>query len=168
MHHQRQNIINYVGTISEGTNDNRLDFFDFVRAAKDDRKRIMVYGGYTGQLNMDNVSVRQGFVSNDQHIQLIKDSYLAPAIQSVYQVKSGYVADRIFKNISYGQWPGTNNPAAYKYFDELISFNVNCYSLYYDMVKDRQNEVRNRVLMLLVKNKHTYVNRINEILEVFS
>jgi len=105
-------------------------------------------------------------VSMEDNQQLIQSSYMAPAIQGAFQCEKGYIPCRIFKNISYGQWGITNNQTVYDLFKGKIVYNVNTSQLFYDA----QHYINNAslddlyALMDFVKNKHTYINRIETLL----
>src|ERR1700677_1023166 len=85
-------VCNYIGSV-DGNKNKAID--DFARACKENGIQYQGYGGY------NNGRV----VSIEEHIQLIKDSYMAPAFQGQDQVAQGYVSCRIMKNLSYGQMP---------------------------------------------------------------
>lgn len=105
--------------------------------------------------------------SPEENCELIKKSYLAPVIVGRYQLKHGYIPCRIFKNISYGRMPGTNSYTVSKLFKHKIIFNPDTSKLFYDLKQFDENEDINNVkeLMILVKEEHTYLNRILTMLE---
>jgi hypothetical protein len=103
--------------------------------------------------------------------QYISESIIAPAIQGdKWQVDVGYVPCRIFKNISYGKMGITNNETVYELFEKKIIYDPNMYT---SLEKGLQFEKNNKEykkekiieLMNLVKEKHTYINRIQLILK---
>lgn len=112
-------------------------------------------------------------VEQEESIRVIKESYMAPAIAGLWNQKHGYIQCRIFKNISYGQFGITNCFAAAKLFgkfslDDLgVVYNSNTYQLFYDAreyiskatLKDLHRQMDE------VKNKHTYINRIQTIIQ---
>jgi len=91
---------------------------------------------------------------------------LAPAIQGAWQCKVGYIPCRIFKNISYGAIGITNSKAVYDLFGGKIVYNEDTYQLCYDALDTIKNMDINELyeLMDFVKEKHTYINRINYLL----
>lgn len=106
-----------------------------------------------------------GSCSFEENKSLIQRSYMAPAILSTEHCRVGCVTCRVFKNISYGQMAGTNSRAASGFFPELV-FNEDTYSLFYDIDSRREDTEAVKSLMKLVRDRHTYVNRISTILEV--
>ena len=106
----------------------------------------------------------------EQNVQLIKDSYMTPAIVGEWQQKVGYIPCRIFKNISYGQFGITNSPRVYELFDRKIIFNKDSSKLFYDAKEKLEqlqiSELYN--LMDIVRDNHTYINRIQTILDFIS
>lgn len=105
--------------------------------------------------------------SQEEHIKLIQHSYMAPAIQGQWQCEKGYIPCRIFKNISYGAMGITNSKAVYDLFDGKIIYNPDCYQLCIDAQKRLQTLKIEEIyeLMDIVKEKHTYINRINHLLK---
>lgn len=111
--------------------------------------------------------VKRGGVSVEENIKLVKDSYMAPTIVGAWQLEVGYVPCRIFKNISYGQFGLTNSPRVAELFEGKIVCNTDTNRLFYDS-RDYLSGLplsELHALMDVVKEKHTYVNRINTLLE---
>ena len=102
-----------------------------------------------------------------QNIGLIQRSYLAPAIQGPWQVKVGYIPCRIFKNISYGQLGVTNSETVSKLFKNKIVYNPDCYRLFFDAQVRAALITQEEMfeLMDFVRDKHTYINRIEHLLQ---
>ncbi|OGB83710.1 hypothetical protein A3F66_05275 [candidate division TM6 bacterium RIFCSPHIGHO2_12_FULL_32_22] len=101
-------------------------------------------------------------LSVDDHIKIIRDSSIVPAIQGQWQCEKGYLPCRIFKNISYGKWGITNNYYAYKFFNEKITYDSDPKKLLvkaYDKIKTLKLEEQ-LDLMKFVRDNHTYFNRI--------
>ena len=119
------------------------------------------YGGY----NHNNVSV-------SDNIALIQKSLLAPSIQCDWQCENGYVPCRIFKNISYGKMGITNNPTVFEMFNQQVFFDRDINNLLWkglDFEKLSAEEKNSKVipLMEMVRDKHTYVNRIQCLFKIF-
>lgn len=107
-----------------------------------------------------------GATSFAENRELVRKSYMAPAIQGTEQCRVGCITCRIFKNISYGQMGATNCKATSDLFGGAIVYNPDTYQLFYD-TQERQRDPRNIVeAMKIVKDKHTYINRISTILSV--
>lgn len=105
----------------------------------------------------------QSHVDMQEHIDLIKTAYLAPTLFGQWQCEHGYIPCRIFKNISYGNFGITNSEAVYNLFDKKIVYNPDCYELCNAAIEYAKNLDINQVYeqMDCVKNKHTYLNRID-------
>ena len=106
-------------------------------------------------------------VSPEDGVSLIRESYLAPALQGAWQVANGYIPCRIYKNISYGHLGLTNSKAVHDALDGNIIYNQDCTQLFEDGVRamEAPRESR-RSVFEIVRNNHTYVNRAKSILEV--
>jgi hypothetical protein len=105
-------------------------------------------------------------VSYEENMQLIKDSFVCPDFRSDWHLQCGYIPCRIQKNISYGQVQGTNSPFIKKAFGDYVVFGGTPESLYDNLVEDSlNNKINMREAMQFIKDKHTYVNRINNILK---
>lgn len=105
-------------------------------------------------------------VEFEDHIRLIKTAYMAPAIQGNWQCEHGYIPCRIFKNISYGQFGVTNSKTVYELFHKKIIYNADPYQLLFDAVKRLESVTMREQLELMdiVRDQHTYLNRINSLL----
>jgi len=110
--------------------------------------------------------IHQYGVSMEQNIQYIKDSFMAPTIVGSWQKKQGYIPCRIFKNISYGQMGVTNSATVNKLFKGKIVYNSDTYQLFYD-AKQKIKKIKKEELydlMNFVRDYHTYINRIEHML----
>lgn len=108
------------------------------------------------------------------HQKNIKDAYIAPAIQGKSHITSKdkfYVPCRIFKNISYGNIPVTNNIGVYNLFKDFLIFYDNDleklivkYNAYINSLNDVKNFKKHKddmiKVMTYVKENHTYLSRI--------
>lgn len=129
----------------------------FVGACKENGIEYRNYGGYNGGR----------VVTIEEHIRLIKDSYMAPAFQGADQVAQGYMSCRIFKNISYGQMPPVHSAYANELFGGRLIFNTDAYQLFYD-ARERLSTMPVKELHDLmdeVAEKHTYLNKIAAIVQ---
>jgi hypothetical protein len=109
-------------------------------------------------------------VNVQENIQLIKTAYVAPTIVGQWQEEKGYVPCRAFKNISYGNFGVTNSEAVYNLFKKKIVYNSDCYQLLFDAVEKAKNlDIQEMFdLMDFVRDKHTYINRIDVLLSFMS
>jgi hypothetical protein len=107
-------------------------------------------------------------VSLEDNISMVQRSYIAPALQGPWQVRQGYVPCRIFKNISYGQMGVTNSKTVYDLFEGRIVYNSNTYQLFFDAQSKINSMPHSELLALMdfVRDNHTYVNRIEVLLEL--
>lgn len=141
----------WVGTVGGGEFGNIDEITPFKRACEENQISFEQVGGR---------SVENG-------IDLIKQSYMAPTIVGSWQGRVGYIPCRIFKNISYGQFGLTNSARVYELFQHKIVFNNDTSRLFYDAKERLENIQLNELIDLMdfVKNKHTYISRINTILD---
>ena len=106
-------------------------------------------------------------VSSEENMNLIKESLIAPALQSQWQVDNGYIPCRIFKNISYGKMGITNNEVVYKLFEEKILYSTSIEELLEIGIEFENKVDKNEIIIELMKDvrdNHTFINRINTIL----
>lgn len=100
----------------------------------------------------------------EESIRHIKSAYCAPILQSVKQREITYIPCRIFKNISYGQYPMTNCEHLQFLFPGNVVYNDDTYQLFFDFETRKNNKIL-KEMMKEVKEKHTYVNRIEQLLK---
>lgn len=101
-----------------------------------------------------------------QNRDLVYHAAFAPAIVGKWQKDQGYIPCRIFKNISYGNLGITNSLAVKQVFETPIIYNDNESELFLDALRNVGNIALLRAQMTEVKEKHTYVNRVMDILSV--
>lgn len=127
--------------------------------------------------NINNITYNSigGFQNNIDVLSnqtLIQQSLVAPAIQTKWQVDNGYIPCRIFKNISYGKMGVTNSETVFELFRKSIIYhpNINKCLKIAIAFENKNNEYKKSVLvplMCYVREKHTYINRIQTILDCF-
>lgn len=164
---KKENLIYYIGTVNRsGWNNAFIDCENFARAASTKNIDFIILGGYSDRIMSDYIISSGGFIENDKAIKLLKASYFAPIFQGSEQKKIEYVPCRLFKNISYGQVALTNCAFLEHFFEEEpIIYNSDTYQLFFD-AEEKKTKQNLELLMKIVKEKHTFVNRINQILEV--
>lgn len=143
----------WVGTIGGGTFGNQKEIAPFEKASKKSKVSFRKLSG----------------ISEKEAIKAIQTSYMAPTIVGTWQKEKGYIPCRIFKNVSYGQLGLTNSYRVYELFDKKIVYNPDEYKLFYD-AKDRLKTItKDEILELMdfVRDNHTYINRIDQILDFF-
>lgn len=105
-------------------------------------------------------------VSYEENMKLIKESFICPDFRSDWHLQCGYIPCRIQKNISYGQIQGTNSPFIKKAFGDYVVFGGTPQTLYDNLVSvASSNKINMKEAMMFIKDKHTYINRINNILK---
>jgi len=138
----------WIGTIGGGQFGNEEQLAPFRRSCEE-----------------NSISFRHALhLTAEENRRLIATSYLAPAIVGAWQLDKGYIPCRIFKNVSYGQLGLTNSTAVHEIMEGLVICNTDTRQLFHDGVSC-QNKSCLAAAIDLVKQKHTYVNRINTILE---
>ncbi len=121
------------------------------------------------------VNIAGGFteaISDQENQRLIQESWCSPALQRSDQIKPGYIPCRIFKNISYGVMGITNNQYVQELFNNKLIYNQDLHVLFEKIAnwENKSMEIKqNNILELMdiVKNEHTYINRINTIMQFF-
>lgn len=109
-------------------------------------------------------------ISAEENRRLINNSYISPSINGKWQKDKYYLPCRLFKNISYGHLGVTNNEYANKIFDNKLIYDQDTYKLFYKCVDNKNSKnIINQMKFLIneVKNKHTFVNRAQIILDFF-
>lgn len=159
---KRKNEIVYIGAFGDGI---RI-FGDRIYGNID---QITPFLKAAAENNISFNHVRECSCSMETNIDLVQSAYMAPAIQGQWQVKKGYIPCRIFKNISYGAFGITNSKTVYDLFHGKIIYNPDEYQLFYDAKEKIDNLNLNELyeLMDFVKEKHTYINRIHDMLWFF-
>ncbi len=149
----KSKIICFIGTVGKGVFGNHPEINAFEREAKQ--------RGFTFKA-IRNISMKE-------NIRLTQSSYMAPALQGAWQVRQGYIPCRIFKNISYGQIGITNSKTVNELFGGKLVYHPNTDVLFKMAHEKLQNMDIQELydLMDLVKNKHTYLNRIESMLSFF-
>ena len=110
-------------------------------------------------------------VSINDNQKLIQESFMAPSIQSDWQVEKGYIPCRIFKNISYGKFGITNSNTVNEYFNNELIYDKNVIKLFqkaYNIINTNKTDY-NILLkhMQYVSDKHTYINRCETLINIF-
>jgi len=145
--------IYWVGTVGEGLYGNLSVLQPLIKACEENGIEFVSLHG----------------VSREENQNRIRSSFLAPAIVGEWQLEKGYIPCRIFKNISYGKLGVTNSKRVAELFEGKIVYNPDPYQLFYD-AKQRQEMLTQKELfeqMDFVKEKHTYVSRIETMLSFF-
>ena len=158
LHNDSLTSNNFVGTV-QGNN-----LINFAQIGANRGKDFNNYGGYTGFLDEDG----NDFYSNENNIKAVQDSYLSFDIREDFHLKNGYIPCRVFKNISYGKWTGTNAINVKNFFGEHLTTGDDLEELYTNLEEESRNASYEKVKdsMNFVKENHTYVNRINSLFSI--
>lgn len=78
----------------------------------------------------------------------------------------GYIACRILKAISYGHLGITNSRHTYELLEKKVVYNENETQLFYDAQSQLHNYELIKEQMTMVREKHTYLNRIRDLLNI--
>jgi hypothetical protein len=80
----------------------------------------------------------------------------------------GYIACRLLKAISYGHLGITNSRHAYELLEKKVIYNSDERQLFYDAAYQLKNYDLIKEQMRIVREKHTYLNRIQDLLKVIN
>lgn len=140
--------IYYIGT----SHDNTKQLTEFNSTAIANGKQLIV-----GKTNTDK-----------ENLDLIRQSYLSVDIRGDWHVECGYLPCRVFKNISYGRITGTNSKHVKDVLGEHVVYDENPAELFNKLVEAEQNQSVDDIknAMKYIKDNHTFVNRINNLLKV--
>jgi hypothetical protein len=144
----------WVGTLGGGTFGNIDQVTPFVNACKEQGIPFI----------QKSAMNKKTFLEEHAH------AYLAPAIVGRWQMEKGYIPCRIFINICAGQLGITNSYRVYELFDKKILYNEDTHQLFYD-AQERMKTwslEEQYALMDFIKEHHTYLNRIETLLDFFT
>lgn len=80
----------------------------------------------------------------------------------------GYIPCRVFKAISYGLLGITNSHHVWELLDKKVIYNDDEKQLFFDALKEINNNELIKEQMKIVKERHTYINRINDLLNILA
>lgn len=148
----KNKVVNWVGSVWEGGGYGNIN-------------EIKILKESLRKYDIDFKEVRTPYGENKTHI---NSSYISPAIQGAWQVEKNYIPCRIFKNISYGEFGITNSKGVYDLLEQQIIFDNDINILVDKAIAHRElitlTQINNQIN--LVRDKHTYINRINNILKL--
>jgi hypothetical protein len=128
------------------------------------KKYNIEYKNYGGTFDVNSKRNK----SIEENMKLIQESIIAPALQTQWQVDNHYIPCRIFKNISYGKMGITNNLTVYELFEKKIIYSDSIEKLVNESLEFNNKSDKNKIikdLMIEVRDNHTYLNRINFVLD---
>ena len=105
-------------------------------------------------------------LSTEEVIRRAQESLLGVDIRGPQHVKQRLLTCRVFKNISYGHLGLTNSEEMYRELDGNCVFCKDTAQLFYEGMKNRENEKLILDGMRFVKENHTYINRVNSLLSI--
>jgi hypothetical protein len=80
--------------------------------------------------------------------------------------QNGYIACRLLKSISYGHLGITNSRHAYELLEGSVIYNSDEKQLFHDAIGNIKNYELIKKQMKIVREKHTYLNRIADLIRV--
>jgi hypothetical protein len=98
--------------------------------------------------------------------QYMQKSIMQPDLRNEIHKKWGVKSCRLFKSISYGMLGMTNSPKLAKFIDDSIVCHENIFELYNDGILNYKNIDLIQHQMAVVRDKHTYINRLQGILKI--
>lgn len=147
----REPISFFAGTIRD---DNSYLFDPLIKAL--DENGIKFVWNNTYQQPLTTAQVRE----------MISKSKIAVDVRGEVWQKGGYMPCRVFKNISYGQLGVTNSIAVNEMFGDMVAFDLDPYQMVYKAMPRLTDFKKIQESMVYVRDNHTYVNRIKDIVEV--
>jgi hypothetical protein len=106
-------------------------------------------------------------IPDEENKNLIQKSFLCPDFRNDWHLRCGYIPCRVFKNISYGRICGTNSPFIKQYFRDYVVFGGTPQTLYENLLDAEMNQkVNMKEAMLYIKQNHTYINRVQNIIKL--
>lgn len=158
---ERDNKYYFIGSISNGSpNKYGNDFSnyklieEFIKCCINDGIPYEIYNPWSNP------------VSFDQNRLLTQRSIVSPDFRNPTQKKWGYIACRLFKSISYGHIGATNSLKNASFVDDSILYDDSITDLYHKVMSRRNDKETILHQMNIVKNNHTYVNRINGVMKL--
>jgi hypothetical protein len=140
------------GTIRE---DNKDVFLPFIGACEKEKIPFVYNSPWENPLTIEQIR------------KAVIESYLPLDVRPQNHLKNCYISCRSIKNVSYGALGLTNSKSTYDFFDGEIAYAENSSDLLY-IAKEMQENPKTKDLILnqmkKVKEKHTYVNRLNDMI----
>lgn len=157
LHDESLKYVYFIGT-NQGENNN-----NFERICNANGKYFSRLGGWMGIDYSSPLTI-------EQNVETVRNSYISFDIRdaSHLYVHKRYYPCRLFKNISYGKWTGSNVPAIADVFGDYYTTDSNLETLYYKLVEDSRKCTyeKMRDAMNFVRDHHTYVSRIKSMFSI--
>ncbi len=160
----RDKCIYWCGSYDKGNNPELRKFVD---AAASMGVKFVFNNPWSNPLSYERVQelTMQSFMSPD--IRCSGDpNKIALGETGTCHKQIGYIPCRVLKAISYGLLGITNSRHVWELLDKKVIYNDDESQLFHDAIKEVGNVKLIREQMKIVKEKHTYVNRIKDLLQV--
>lgn len=121
------------------------------------------------QLNGKLFNWKRNLNNKEYYYHTIK-SFVTVDFRGKVHLNIGYLPCRIFKSLSVGVMPGTNSKYVKDFFGDYVYYNENTNDLLLGTADFWATKTKKdiRGAMNFISNKHTYLNRIDNILEVLN
>jgi hypothetical protein len=144
----RQNVSYFVGTVHSAESENQSTLEGWKKACTANGVQFV------------HIDPWMTPISDVKNKELVQQSFLAPDIRGPQNINFGYIACRTFKNISYGQIGLTNSLATHYAMEESTIYHNSTERLF-ELGKEYMTDYKRiQDQMILVRDKHTYVQRI--------
>jgi len=165
----REKTVWYVGTIGGGRGGID-DCLPVEKPEHDNRKCLIEFRNACRENGIDFKSNCPWLnpLSQEQTRELMKKSFLSPDSRHDEMKKWGYVSCRVMKNISYGQLGLSNSAASEEFLEGEVVYKENGEDLFYEGLKHQKNYSKIIKQMMLVRDKHTFINRCQSLLKALS
>lgn len=158
---ERENKYYFIGSISNSpTNEYGNNFSNyhlveqFIKCCINDNISYEIFNPWINPISFEENRI------------LVQKSIVSPDFRNPTQNKWGYIACRLLKSISYGQIGATNSLSNMEFVDESVIYHDNIETLYHEVMKSRNDKKTILHQMNIVKQNHTYINRINGIMKL--
>tara|TARA_R110002126_G_scaffold290225_1_gene446714 strand:- start:780 stop:1673 length:894 start_codon:yes stop_codon:yes gene_type:complete len=148
LYNPKQTNVHYVGM----AHDNRVQINEFNESVNKNGSQFIISRGKSDKENMG----------------LVRNSLVSVDIRGDWHIECGYLPCRIFKNISYGRVTGTNSPNVKKIMGDYVVYNPDTKKLFNSLMDFEENTNIEIIQesMNFIKNNHTYVNRVNNLMGI--
>ena len=155
IHAEREKAIYFSGTMPNGAStDFQSKFLPFIKSCERNGISFIHNDPWTNPL------------SSEELIRRTKKSMLGVDIRGENHIKQGLLTCRVFKNISYGHLGLTNSERFLTELDGNCVYNSDTEQLFYDGMRNKDNHQMILNGMRIVRENHTFINRINSILKI--
>ena len=149
------NKVYFLGSLSSDGNYSNIHLIEeFARECRKNGIEFVVNNFSNNQL------------SEDDYINLCKESLLGFDIRCQADVEWGRISCRLYKNMSYGHLGMTNCYEAYKELDEHCIYNQSASQLFYNAMSKKDDFEFIKKGVNYIKEHHTYVNRVKSMIKV--